>query len=131
MKIGDKASLSRKVTEADIEECAKLTQDQNPLHMDETFAKEHRFGKRIAHGVISLGFLSAVMGNKLPGPGTIILNMDLKFLAPVFIGDIITAEVEVVEIKEAKGIITLKTECQNQNKTILISGIVVVLFKNS
>lgn len=129
MKIGDKASLSRKVTEADIEECAKLTQDQNPLHVDETFAKEHRFGKRIAHGVLSLGLISAVLGNKLPGPGTIILNMDLKFMAPVFIDDVITAEVEVVGIKEEKGIITLRTECRNQNKTELISGIIIVLHK--
>jgi 3-hydroxybutyryl-CoA dehydratase len=130
MKIGDKASLSRKVTEIDIEECAKLTQDRNPLHMNETFAKEHRFGKRIAHGILSLGLISAVMGNKLPGPGTIILNMDLKFMAPVFINDTITAEVEVVGIKEEKGIITLKVECSNQNKTDLISGIVVVLHKD-
>jgi len=129
VKIGDKASLSRKVTEADIEECAKLTQDQNPLHVDETFAKEHRFGKRIAHGVLSLGLISAVLGNKLPGPGTIILNMDLKFMAPVFIDDVITAEVEVVGIKEEKGIITLRTECRNQNKTELISGIIIVLHK--
>jgi 3-hydroxybutyryl-CoA dehydratase len=129
MKIGDRASLSRKVTEADIDECAKLTQDRNPLHMDEVFANKHRFGKRIAHGILSLGLISAVLGNILPGPGTIILDMNLKFMAPVFINDIITAEVEVVGIKEEKGIITLKTECKNQNKTDLISGIIVVLFK--
>jgi acyl dehydratase len=129
MKIGDKALLSRKVTEADIEECAKLTQDWNPLHMDETFAKEHRFGKRIAHGILSLGLISAVLGNKLPGPGTIILNMDLKFMAPVFIDDTIYVEVEIVEIKEGKGIITLKAECRNQNKTELITGIIIVLHK--
>lgn len=130
MKIGDKASLSRKVIEADIEECANLTQDRNPLHMDEMFAKEHIFGKRIAHGVLSLGLISAVLGNKLPGPGTIILNIDLKFMAPVFIDDTITAEVEIVGIKEGKGIITLKAECRNQNKTNLISGIIVVLHKD-
>ena len=129
MKIGDKASLSRRVTEADIEECAKLMQDRNPMHTDEVFAKGHKFGKRIAHGVISLGLISAVLGNKLPGPGTIILNMNLKFMAPIFIDDTITAEVEVVGIKDEKGVITLKAECRNQNKTDLITGIVVVLLK--
>jgi acyl dehydratase len=130
MKIGDKVSLSRKITEANIQECAKLTQDRNPLHMDEMFAKGHRFGKRIAHGILTLGLISALLGNKFPGPGTIILSMDLKFMAPVFIDDTITAEVEVVGIKEGKGIITLKVECRNQNKTDLISGIIVVLYKD-
>ena len=96
--------------------------------MRDAYAKETVFGKRIVHGILTSGLISAVLANKLPGPGTIYLGQDLRFVAPVFVGDDITAEVEIAEIREDKHIVKLNTTCYNQDGKVVISGMATVKF---
>jgi 3-hydroxybutyryl-CoA dehydratase len=118
---GDTAEFAKTISESDIYLYAGITGDFNPAHIDEVYASNTFFKKRIAHGMLTAGFISAVIGNKLPGPGAIYLKQELAFLAPVRIGDTITAKVEVLEIME-KNRIRLKTFCVNQDGTIVLDG---------
>lgn len=127
LKVGDNASFSKTVTEADIILYAGITGDINPLHIDEEYAKKSIFKGRVAHGGITKGLISAVLGNKLPGPGTIMLEMIYKLKAPVRIGDTITAGVEVMEKITGKNIVKLKTCCTNQDGINVITGEAVVM----
>jgi 3-hydroxybutyryl-CoA dehydratase len=102
LAVGDSAQFSKTVTETDIYLFAGITGDSNPAHIDEEYSKKTYFGTRIAHGLLSAGFISAVLGNQLPGPGSIYLRQELKFLGTVKIGDTITARVEVTGIDTAK-----------------------------
>jgi len=120
-RVGDRASVRRTITEADIVNFAGITGDYNPIHVDEEYAKTTIFGGRIAHGIFSAALISNVLGNKLPGPGCIYLEQTLRFLAPVRIGDTITAEVEVIEIMEAKRRLRLSTTCKNQDGKNVLS----------
>ena len=113
-KVGDSAEITKKITEADIEAFAEVTGDHNPIHLDETFAKTTRFGRRIAHGMLTASLISSVLANKLPGEGSVYLGQTLQFVAPVFPGDEITARVTVKEIREDKPILKLDTICINQ-----------------
>lgn len=122
IKVGDKAELVRTITDEDILAFAEVSGDKNPVHLDEEFAKTTIFNKRIAHGMLSASFISNVIGNQLPGEGTIYMAQSLKFCAPVYIGDTITTEVEVIQINEEKGNIALKTVCLNQNREPVIVG---------
>jgi len=124
---GEMASLTKTVTEADIALFAGVTGDFNPLHIDREFAKRTRFGERIAHGFLSAGLISAVLGTKLPGPGSIYLRQSLNFHKPVKIGDTITAIVKVTAYNEEKRIVTLETNCYNQDGVMVLSGEAVVL----
>ena len=119
---GEQASLTKTVTESDVATFAGLIGDHNPIHTDDEYARKSRFGKRVAHGVFTGGLISAVLGNKLPGPGSIYLSQQLEFLAPVFIGDTITAEVEVISWRPEKRIITLKTDVYNQEEKQVVTG---------
>jgi len=101
---------------------AGVTGDLNPAHIDEAYAQGTFFKTRIAHGMLSAGFISAVIGTRLPGPGTIYMHQSLNFLAPVAIGDTVTAVVEVAEKIEEKGRIRLKTTCVNQKGTTILDG---------
>mgnify|MGYP001159202852 CR=1 FL=1 len=121
-RVGDRASVRRTITEADIVNFAGITGDYNPIHVDEEYAKTTIFGGRIAHGIFSAALISNVLGNKLPGPGCIYLEQTLRFLAPVRIGDTIEAEVEVIEIIEAKRRLRLSTTCKNQDGKIVLNG---------
>ena len=104
-EIGRKECMAKTITESDVCLFAGVTGDFNPAHMDAEWAKESVFGERIAHGMLTAGLISAVIGMKLPGPGTIYLEQEAKFLRPVKIGDTITAEVEIAEVlKEEKGV---------------------------
>lgn len=127
MKADQTASLTREVTAADVETFARLTGDDNPVHLDESYAAGTRFGRRIAHGILAAGLISAVLGSKLPGPGAIYLHQSLDFKLPVFLGDTITAEVEVVEVRPDKPIVTLDTRCLNQDGKVVLSGRAVLL----
>ena len=120
-RVGDRASVRRTITEADIVNFAGITGDYNPIHVDEEYAKTTIFGGRIAHGIFSAALISNVLGNKLPGPGCIYLEQTLRFLAPVRIGDTIEAEVEVIEIIEAKRRLRLSTTCKNQDGKNVLS----------
>lgn len=129
VSIGQRASFTKTVTEADISLFAGVTGDLNPLHVDKEFAKKTRFGERIAHGFLTAGLISAVLGTRLPGPGSIYLSQSLNFHRPVKAGDTITATVEVSTYNEEKGIVTLETNCHNQDGVVVLSGEAVVLLE--
>ena len=122
LKVGDSAEWSRTVTEDDIKLFAKATGDLNPVHLDQTYAEKTFFKGRIAHGLLSLGYISTVLGNILPGHGTIYLSQEVKFLAPVRIGDTITAKVEVMELIPEKNRVKFRTTCTNQEDKIVVDG---------
>ena len=116
---GMSASIAKTVTEADIILFAGISTDVNPAHIDEEYSKGTMFGGRIAHGMLSAGFISAVLANKLPGPGTIYLSQTLKFKAPVRPGDTVTATVTVKEVNVAKNRVTLDTVCTVAGKVVI------------
>ena len=122
LKVGDFAEWSRTVTEDDIKLFAKATGDLNPVHLDQAYAEKTFFKGRIAHGLLSLGFISAILGNILPGHGAIYLSQEVKFLAPVRIGDTITAKVEVMELIPEKNRVKFRTTCINQEGNIVVDG---------
>ena len=124
---GQKASFSKTVTEADVATFAGLIGDFNPLHVDAEYARKSRFGRRIAHGMFAGGLISAVLGNKLPGPGSIYLSQHIEFLAPVYLGDTITAVVQITSWRPDKRIMTLKTDCFNQGDKQVVTGKAVLL----
>jgi 3-hydroxybutyryl-CoA dehydratase len=126
-KPGDTASLSRTIGDDDIRAFANATGDHNPLHLDEEFAKQTRFGKRIAHGMLGASLISAVIAGELPGQGSIYLGQTLQFVAPVFPGDTVTACVTVTSIREDKPIMKLETVCTNQRDEVVIKGEATVL----
>lgn len=127
VEIGQSASFTKTVTEADAYNYAGVSGDFNPAHINEEYAKETFFKTRIAHGMISAGFISAVLGTKLPGPGTIYLGQDLKFTKPVRFGDTITATCTVEEIIKEKNRLILTTVCTNQDGEVVIDGKAIVL----
>jgi len=120
--IGTQATLSRTITEDDILLFALVSGDHNPIHLDAEYAEKSLFGKRIAHGFLIGSLISAVLGNDMPGPGSIYLGQTLKFLAPIHIGDTVTVIVKVVALREDKRIITLHTNCTNQHGALVLSG---------
>lgn len=128
LQVGQKASIQKTFTSSDVEAFAQVSLDTNPIHLDDEYAKTTVFGRRIAHGILTSGLISAVLANKLPGPGTIYLGQELRFTAPVFLGDTITAEVEIAEIREDKKIIKLNTTCTNQDGKAVITGVATVKF---
>ncbi|HET9478743.1 MAG TPA: MaoC family dehydratase [Pyrinomonadaceae bacterium] len=125
--VGDSAEIKKTIEQADIDAFAEVTGDHNPVHVDEEFAKTTRFGRRIAHGMLTASLISSVLANKLPGEGSVYLNQTLQFVAPVFPGDEITARVTVKEIREDKPILKLETICMNQRDEIVIRGEATVL----
>ena len=126
-KVGDSAKITKTIEQADIDAFAAVTGDHNPVHVDEEFAKTTRFGRRLAHGMLTASLISSVLANKLPGEGSIYLGQTLQFVAPVFPGDEITVRVTVKEIREDKPILTLATICLNQRDEIVIRGEATVL----
>lgn len=126
LKIGDEASFSKTISESDVYLYAGVTGDLNPAHVNEEYAKSTFFKKRIAHGMLTAGLISAVISNRLPGPGAIYVNQTLHFLHPVFIGDTITARVEVVGTDKDKNRLQLKTECINQEGECVLEGEAII-----
>jgi len=124
---GDKASRTTIITDEMIRAFADLTGDTNPVHLDDAYAASTRFGRRIAHGMIAAGLISAALANDLPGPGTVYLSQTLQFKAPVYPGDTITTMVEVKSVRPDKPIVTLGTVCTNQNDVVVLEGEAVVL----
>lgn len=120
--VGERAAFSKTVSESDVYLFAGLCGDFNPLHVDEEFAKKTRFGQRIAHGMLTAGLVSTVIGTALPGRNTVYLSQELRFTAPVFFGDTLTAEVTVLEKLEAKKILVLDTRVTNQRGQLVLSG---------
>ena len=119
LEIGMVRSLQKEVTDLDIELFAQVSTDHNPVHLDEAYAQDTIFEGRIAHGMLTAGLISAVIGEQLPGHGTVYLGQSLKFLAPVRPGDVVTAEVEVLSIDHAKRRVQLDTRCLVDGKPVL------------
>lgn len=130
LNVGDTASRSKMITDEDVRTFAAISGDENPIHLDEKFAAGTRFGKRIVHGMLSASLISTVLANDLPGHGSIYLGQSLKFVAPVFIGDEITARVTVTSVREGRPIAKLETVCTNQCDEIVIEGEATVHYGN-
>ena len=127
IQVGQVAEMAKTVTEADVTLVAGVTGDFNPVHVDAEVAAQSRFGERIAHGMLSAGFISAVLGMRLPGTGSIYLSQSLRFTKPVRIGDTVTARVEVVEVLATKRRVRLATVCRNQQGETVVEGEAVVM----
>ncbi len=119
LKVGMSAMFGKTVTEADIMAYAGVSGDTNPIHLHDGFARTTRFGQRIAHGMLSAGFISAVIGTRLPGPGSVYIAQTLSFMAPVLIGETVTAVVTITAIDEKRRRVTLKTQCLNGDKVVI------------
>lgn len=126
---GDKATRTQAITDEMIHSFAELTGDFNPVHLDDEYAASTRFGRRIAHGMIAAGIISAALANDLPGPGTVYLSQTLNFKAAVHPGDTITVTIEVKSLHTTKPIATLATACANQDGVIVLEGEAVVLYE--
>lgn len=127
IKVGDKFTNERLVTDELIRKFAEVSGDYNPIHLDEEVAKTTRFGRRIAHGMLSGAFISAVLGYEFTERRIVYLSQTLKFTSPVFIGDTVTTIGTVKTIREDKPIVTLDTVCTNQNGETLVTGEAVVM----
>ena len=127
IKIGDSASLRKTFNDADVRNFAEIAGDTNPVHLDDEYAAQTQFKKRLVHGMLTAGLISAVLGTELPGEGSIYLSQSINFRAPVFIDDTITATVRVIKVHEDKPIITLETVCKNQDDVVVIEGEAVLL----
>ena len=120
LKVGMTAAFGKTITEADVLLFAGVSGDTNSLHVNEEFAKKTRFGKRIAHGMLSASLISTVLGTKLPGPGAIYMSQTLKFVAPVYLGDTVEARVTVAEINTQKRRIVMQTECKVSEVQVVV-----------
>jgi 3-hydroxybutyryl-CoA dehydratase len=127
LEVGQSAELTRTVAEGDLSAFADVTGDTNPVHLDEAYAAATQFKGRIAHGMLSAGYISAVMGTVLPGPGAVYVSQSLRFRRPVRIGDAVTAQVEVTAIDAARGRVTLATACTVNGKTVVDGEAVAVV----
>jgi acyl dehydratase len=127
IQIGETASITKLFTESDVQQFASLSEDYNPVHLNDEFAKTSIFKQRIVHGMLSASLFSGLLGEQLPGKGTIYLGQNLKFAAPVPIGEEVTAYVEVINLREDKPIATLRTYCKDSKNNIVIDGEAVVL----
>lgn len=126
MEIGQKETMIKTVSEEDIAMFGKVSGDMNPAHFDEEYAKTTRFKGRIAHGLIPLSYISAIGGMQLPGPGSLYLGQEVKFLAPVKIGDTITATIEAIELNKEKNIFKGRSYCVNQDGVIVLDGTITL-----
>jgi acyl dehydratase len=126
MKVGDTATRSRKISTRDIELFTELTGDRNPLHYDDDAAARSRFRRIIVQGGVTTGMLNAVVAQDLPGPGSVFLHADWSFRAPTYPGDELTAEVEVLELRDDKPITKLRTTITNQDGTVVVDGTALV-----
>lgn len=131
LTVGQSASLAKTVTEADIVLFSGVSGDTNPVHMDEAYAQESPFKGRIAHGMLTASFISAVLGTRLPGPGAIYLNQSLNFKAAVRIGDTVTATATVAAIDETRRRVTFTTACQVGETTVLDGEAVIMVARRS
>lgn len=118
LEVGMFAEATMEITGEKIDAFADIIGDHNPLHVDEEFAKQTMFGGRIAHGALSASLISAILGNDLPGPGAVFVELNLRFRRPAYIGDIVVARAEVAEINEKTGRIRMKCYCKVGKKQI-------------
>ncbi|MDR2338794.1 MAG: MaoC family dehydratase [Deltaproteobacteria bacterium] len=129
IKLGDYYERRVTITDALIRAFAALTGDSNPIHLDEGYAKGTFFKRRVAHGLLPVGFIGAIFGTALPGPGSIYLSQRADFKAPVFLGDTITVRAEVIALASRSPKVTLRTTIVNQDKVLVVDGEGEILFK--
>ena len=129
LSIGMSAQVDMEITHEAIMTFAELSGDYNPIHVDEDYAKTTAFGQRIAHGALSASLISAVLGNDLPGPGAIFIELNMRFRRPAMIGDTVVAIAEVAEINERTGRVKMKVECQVDGKAIIRGDAGVIVSK--
>jgi acyl dehydratase len=122
LTVGQKARRSKTVTARHVELYAEITGDRNPLHFDAAFAAGTRFGRLVAQGGITSGMLNALVAMDLPGPGTVFMSQTLRYLAPTYLGDTLTAEIEVLSVKPDKPVCQLKATITNQDGTVVLEG---------
>lgn len=127
VKVGDTFSRERKVTAELIENFAELSGDYNQIHLDDEFAKQTRFGKRIAHGMLSGAFISGVLGHEFIERRVVYLSQSMRFTAPVHIGDTVTTTATVAAIRQERGIVSLRTVCTNQDGKVVVDGEAVLM----
>ena len=127
LQIGEKASMRKRISESDVYSFAQISGDTNPLHLNKEFASKSLFKEQVAHGMLTAGLISAVIGTQLPGVGTIYLSQSLRFTAPVKFEDTIEAEIEVTAKVEEKNRVTLRTICKNQQGQTVIEGEAIVM----
>ena len=126
LKVGDKASLDKTFSEAEVFRFAELSTDKNPLHLDKEFGRSSVFGRRVVHGMLVASLFSGLIGMVLPGKGSIYLGQNLSFKAPVHIGQPVTASVEIIKIRADKPIVTLRTVCFDSEGVVVVDGEAVV-----
>ncbi len=126
LRVGDRATLRKAFTEEEVVRFARTSADDNPVHLDSEYAGGTVFGQRIVHGLLVASLFSGLLGGKLPGHGTVYLGQTLSFRAPVYIGEEVTASVEVVNVREDKPIVTLRTLCLKPDGTVAVEGEAVV-----
>jgi len=119
---GQRASRSIRLTQEHVDRYAEITGDRNPLHFDDAFVERTKFGRRVVQGGLTTGLLHALVATDLPGPGTVFLSQNWKFTAPVFIGDTITADAEVVSVHERKPVVQLAIEVRRGDGTVVLEG---------
>jgi len=127
LMVGEIAEFSKTFTEKDVYLFAGVTGDFNPVHIDEHYAQKSVFRARVVHGMLTAALISAVLGNKLPGPGAIYVKQDIKYLAPVYIGDTVTARVEIEEIIYDRNRVRLITRCFKDDGTMVLDGEAIVI----
>ena len=126
LKIGDRASIIKRFVDEDILIFSELSNDKNPIHLDSNFASKTNFGRKIVHGMLIASLFSGLLGEKLPGKGTIYLGQTITFIKPVFINEEVTASVEIKYIRKDKPIYTLKTICETKLNGIVVDGEAIV-----
>lgn len=119
IKIGMKATYSQTITDTDVKAFAGISGDRNPVHLDEIYAQNSRYKKRIAHGLISASYFSALFGTKLPGEGCVYASQTLNFKRPIYVGDTVTAQIEVINIYIDKKKILFRTTCMVKNRIVI------------
>lgn len=122
ISVGQTARRSLTLSQRDVEDYARITGDRNPLHFDESFAAATKFGRLVVHGGLTAGILNALVAEDLPGPGTVFMSQELKYLAPVYIGDTITGEVEVLEVHASKPVCRLKARVRRADGELVLEG---------
>jgi 3-hydroxybutyryl-CoA dehydratase len=129
IQVGDRASITKTVTETEVNLFAQITGDVNPVHIDEEYARQTMFKGRVAHGMLTASFISTVLGTVLPGANSAYLKQELVFRGPVKIGETVTATVEVIEKIERRNWIVLHTTVQNQDGVVVVDGKATVIKK--
>jgi 3-hydroxybutyryl-CoA dehydratase len=127
IKVGMTESFTKTITDVDVKMYAELSGDVNPVHIDEDYAKKSRFGRKIAHGLFSAGFFSAIFGTKLPGTGCVYVSQNLNFKRPVYIDDMVVATVTVLEVDQKSKKVKFKTECKVKQKVVIDGSAVIFI----